>query len=231
MHLVVARFAEDLRWLSDETLAGIFEKITVYNKGCLAPHIPDGLSCEVDVHKLPNVGRDPHTILHHIIDEYDSLAPVTVFTLGSCHSNPQKWVKFKRVVDKALHTGSSAFPTEPWGALHPVHHPSNMGNFHLEENQATDAANRAENPEAALAPCAHRPFRAWYESHNLPDVYAYGYNCIFAVSRDDVHQHPRSHYESFIKELEHHSNPEVMHYIERAWLAIFHKVPDGALEK
>ena len=48
------------------------------------------------------------------------------------------------------------------------------------------------------------------------------YYGIFSIHRNDIIQHNVSRYETIIKELSDHSNPEVGHYIERSWCAIFH---------
>lgn len=64
--IVVAHYKESLAWL--DRLPGV--TATVYAKGGGAG-IP-----------LPNVGREAHTYLHHIVSRYDSLAPCTVFCQG-----------------------------------------------------------------------------------------------------------------------------------------------------
>lgn len=66
--VVVARYKEDVSWLENEVFLGL--NVFVYNK------FYDG-----DL-KLPNVGRESHTYLHHIIKHYDNLADVTTFLQG-----------------------------------------------------------------------------------------------------------------------------------------------------
>ena len=46
------------------------------------------------------------------------------------------------------------------------------------------------------------------------------------IQKSWIIQHPRSYYEKFIQELNKSSNPEVGHYFERAWVAIFHPMKD-----
>jgi hypothetical protein len=69
--LVVARYAEDLAWLRNIPPQ---IRVTVYDKNSDHPH-PGGIS-------LPNIGREAHTYLHHIVKRYDTLAPLTVFCQG-----------------------------------------------------------------------------------------------------------------------------------------------------
>lgn len=68
MELVIARYDEDISW-SDQYL----DIRTVYNKGDVLPgSIP-----------LPNLGRESHTYLTHIVERYDTLADRTAFIQGS----------------------------------------------------------------------------------------------------------------------------------------------------
>ncbi|OYX11917.1 MAG: hypothetical protein B7Z16_17060, partial [Algoriphagus sp. 32-45-6] len=71
--VVVARYNEEsLSWLVKEFVE---EKVIVYNKG------PDNLDLpsNFEVIKLPNIGREPHTYLTHIIRNYHKLANRTLF--------------------------------------------------------------------------------------------------------------------------------------------------------
>jgi hypothetical protein len=71
IELVVARYLEDLAWLRNIPPQ---IRATVYDKNTASPH-PDSIP-------LPNVGREAHSYLHHIIARYDELAPITVFSQG-----------------------------------------------------------------------------------------------------------------------------------------------------
>lgn len=66
--VVVARYKENLDWLADCP-----HKAAVYDKS----DEPSGLI------KLPNVGREPHTFVHHVAENYDRLPEVTWFVQGS----------------------------------------------------------------------------------------------------------------------------------------------------
>jgi hypothetical protein len=66
--VVVAHFNEDLSWTKTVIPT---RRVVVYNKG----EDEDGLL-------LPNVGREAHTYLHHILVTYSDLAECTFFTQG-----------------------------------------------------------------------------------------------------------------------------------------------------
>jgi len=73
LEIVVARYNENLDWLKEIKMSKEI-KITVYNKGANdidIPFIP-----------LPNIGRESHTYLYHIINNYDNLADQTIFCQG-----------------------------------------------------------------------------------------------------------------------------------------------------
>lgn len=65
VEFVIAKYKEDLSWID------ILEpyRFRIYNKD--------------DGGDLPNIGREAHTYLHHIIENYDKLADVTVFLQGN----------------------------------------------------------------------------------------------------------------------------------------------------
>jgi len=71
--IVVARYNENLDWLKKIKKSKDL-KITVYNKG------PNDI--DIPFIQLPNVGRESHTILYHIIKNYDNLADQTIFCQG-----------------------------------------------------------------------------------------------------------------------------------------------------
>ena len=71
--IVVARYNENLDWLKKIKKSKDL-KITVYNKG------PDDI--DVPFIRLPNIGRESHTILYHIINNYNNLADQTIFCQG-----------------------------------------------------------------------------------------------------------------------------------------------------
>jgi hypothetical protein len=69
--IVIARYKEDLSWLKKIPKS---IKITVYNKGLDDINYPSI--------KLPNIGRESHTYLYHIITNYNNLADQTIFCQG-----------------------------------------------------------------------------------------------------------------------------------------------------
>jgi len=76
VELVIAAFDENVTW------AHMYSHLaTVYVKGELV-YVPVNGNQLSRVVALPNVGRETHTYLTHIVRNYDKLADVTVFTQG-----------------------------------------------------------------------------------------------------------------------------------------------------
>ena len=81
-----------------------------------------------------------------------------------------------------------------------------------------------------MQPASPRPFNRWYaeqfpELENVP-IRILCYMSILAVHRRHVLQHPVARYAALRDQLNTHPNPEVGHYVERAWGAIFWPYPE-----
>jgi len=215
--MVIARYKESLAWL-DRYNKYTFNKIVVYNKG---PN--DGicklnsLSCEQKT--LKNEGRCDHTYLYHIINNYDNLADVTIFTKGSSSAHREK-KKLLFTISKVFETRNSVFSVS--NTHTPVHLAAK--GFTLDAYQASYSDNQNSSANSVKTkPACLRPFDTWYTKH-FPDINVnyIVFAGIFAVSRKHIHNRPIEFYQKLLKQLEGHSNPEVGHYIERSWIAIFH---------
>jgi len=71
LEVVVARYDESVAWTKNLP-AGV--RATIYDKG--PPPVAEGHL------PLPNIGREAHSYLQHIVQRYDSLAPLTFFCQG-----------------------------------------------------------------------------------------------------------------------------------------------------
>ena len=209
IEIVVARYEESLEWLKEEPFN--LCSIKIYNKG--AP-------IEYSSTPLPNLGRCDHTYLYHIVNSYDNLAPVTVFLPASC-SDRYKQERAKKTCQIALKTNTSLF----FGHQYKPNVRDQLYYFKLDTWKATNQANLAANPEQQLQLAEIRPFGAWYDAH-FPGIQTQVvcYYGIFAVSRDHIRQHPKAYYHALLDQLSVGSNPEVGHYMERSWGALFNHI-------
>jgi hypothetical protein len=224
--LVIARYKENLQWLSNFSTKK-FSKVIVYNKGTA------GVECKFNERQcdqlfLANVGRCDHTYLYHIIQNYDNLADVTVFTTGSSDLR-RKRKKLGFTVDKVFETHMSVFSVHKLPT--PLH--VSLKDFKLDVYRSSHPVNFngvGDKDTLIMKKADPRPFGKWYEKHfsgiTLHEVVYAG---VFAVSKEHIMNRSKQYYEELIKELEGSSNPEVGHYFERAWLAIFHPIPEQCL--
>lgn len=218
--IVVSRYNEDLEWLKEEPFAKF--PVTMYNKGNDDAFYLPPLGTVVNV---DNVGVNVHTILYHIVQHYDQLADVTVFLPGSC-MDTHKSAKTLQTLRLVEETHNSVFVVDK--TMKPV--AQEFRDFTLDAWANTNPRNHALNPESTLKPCDIRPFGAWY-THFFPntDVYAVNYYVIFAVSREHILQRSKASYEELLAQVNRDKNEESAHYFERAFLAVFHPIPEECL--
>lgn len=213
IEIVVARYNEDLKWIQEYPFNQF--KYTIYNKGANDDFTKPSL---YRTFQLPNVGRCDHTYLYHIINNFSSLAPITIFLPGSIQIYYKKAVAIKLInhilsLENAVFLG---FETSP-------NIQTKFRQFYLDTWSATDPNNRINNADSHLQPALLRPYGKWYNYFfgNIP-VKNYCFMGIFSINKMDIIKHDISRYTQLLNCVSRHSNPEVGHYIERSWAAIFH---------
>lgn len=211
--IVIARYNETLSWL----LEFPFNQFTyiVYNKGENLDFEKTNIKKIID---LPNVGRCDHTYLYHIVTNYNNLAPITVFFPGSINSMIGKKNKAIKILKNILIYNTAIFLGNYLPSVKQT-----FNNFILDNWTCSDPINSSLNSESKLSPSIIRPFGKWFQYHfgNITVKY-YCTQGILSIHKLDIIKHPISRYQNLLAGVECHSNPEVGHYIERAWAAIFH---------
>ncbi|MCX6214197.1 DUF3431 domain-containing protein [Spirosoma sp.] len=190
--LVVAHYTENLNWLRNLPVS--LQK-TVYTKG------PEVLA-ELTHILLPNIGREAHTYLHHIVNRYDSLAEWTVF----CQGKP-----FDHAYDfkKTLH-GFSADPDAisqtgfRWLG-HLIDTDDNQG------NRLFRPWSKNEDGRGLDLKGFHR---AVFDTDG-PALYTFMLGAQFAVHRNILRQRPLSFYTHALHVST--SFPDAAHCFERSW--------------
>jgi hypothetical protein len=211
MELIVARYNEDVSWLGGE----FAKDCVIYNKG------EDALSIEQEAFKrvvsLSNVGRESHTYLYHIVEHYDTLAPVTVFTQARIEDHfegqwsPENGREYLlKLAQQAREYGQS----------------QNASMYqHLGGMSAIPSFNLQAYYDRGLVKSNYDNLGQWFKAlvgYDMPIQGVHWYkNALFAVKRERIHLHPRSFYERLLKEVAIVVNPEAGHYFERSWYMIF----------
>jgi hypothetical protein len=217
--LVVAKYKENLEWL-DKYKDVRFRNVYIYNKSNTPEKECTNEYANCIIKQIPNVGVCDETYLHHIIDNYDNLADVTVFAPGSANLQHKKDI-FKFTVDNAITTKDTVmnvykFDTDIDKAMY---------NFRMTHYIGASPENNDGN-NFNNTPASPNPFGVWFK-HNFPGVHTpystfFG---IFAASKEHIRSRPKSFYEGLIKQVNTDTFHEASHYIERSWFAIMSPVP------
>ena len=213
--IVISRYAENLTWVTALCKKSERLKPTIYNKG-------DEISCSYTQLLLPNIGKNDHTYLYHIVHNYEKLAPVTIFCPGSSFDDSDKSEMLSFIVDKVLKTSDTVMV----GKIYDIPVKQMLFNYQLDFYDTSNKQNMAKSGYLPLIKSTIRPFSKWYDTmfceknDNWNDVHLACYYSIFAVSARDIKKRTLSFYENLLSQFT-HPNMEVGQYIERSWAAIF----------
>ena len=188
----------------------------LYNKGP-----PLGLKNEFP---LQNVGRESHTYLHHIIQNYDTLTDIVIFTQAriSDHRGSNSSRYLLKMRKEAIQRGKS-IPSI-------VHYKEKSNDYWGDPLFNYDNRFDVSYPMFKI-PSYYKDnkiisFQEWFESNvtiPYPSPISIYPNALFAVKKEYILARPKSYYESLIKDCDYHINPTEGHFFERSWYYIFEK--------
>lgn len=211
IEIVVARYNEDLQWITEYPFNQF--NYTIYNKGVNDEYKKPKNYREF---KIPNVGRCDHTYLYHIVNNYNKLANITIFLPGSVQMERKKSTAI-RLINNILSSKRAVFLGQQTNNIQNL-----FGTFTLDKWTASEGKNKMLNNESILQPAKLRPYGKWYKFFFGKNVVRrYALCGIFSISKFDIIKHNINYYKNFLNSVNTHSNPEVGHYIERSWGAIF----------
>jgi hypothetical protein len=212
IEIVVARYNEDLKWILEPPFNQF--KYIVYNKGVNDDFEKTNV---IKVVSLENVGRCDHTYLYHIVHNFNNLSTVTVFLPGSLN-NECKRNNAIRILSNIKRERTGIFLGKRTNNLK-----KQFKNFTLDNWSCTDPSNSSLNNESKLLPAVIRPYSRWFQYHfgNIKVRY-WCIHGVFSIHKLDIIKHNIERYRELMSAVGRHSNPEVGHYIERSWAAIFH---------
>jgi hypothetical protein len=212
IEIVVARYNEDLSWTKEYPFNQF--KYTIYNKGSNKDFTKPSI---YRVIQLPNVGRCDHTYLYHIVNNYAVLAPITIFLPGSIKIQYKKTIAIQ-LINHILSSKNAVFLGFQTDNIKKY-----FNKFTLDNWSASNPNNRINNSDTHLEPALLRPYGKWYTHFfGKTIVQKYCYMGIFSINKLDIIKHDVSRFQQLLNAVSWHSNPEVGHYIERSWAAIFH---------
>jgi len=179
MKLVISRYKEDLGW--EENYTSI-----IYNKG--GP-IPGTIS-------LPNVGREGHTYIYHILSNYENLDDYTVFLQGNPFDHTRDLFKILKEFEELQ---------------------SKPDFFQLCHEMLTDDEKGKPHHWVDI------PVGYYYNDlFKLPRTeFIYGAGAQFIVSKERILSRPKSFYCNIMKHLETSIDPPSVYCYVRIWQHIF----------
>ena len=210
---VVARYNEDINWLRlnyTEPNKGI-APIILYNKG-------ESIEYSGPVIALPNVGREAHTYLYHIVNNYDNLADITVFTQA-------------KVWDHMYRQDLNYLQNLLVESAKEKHYSRNLSIASKGQYKNYDPDFNVQIREALIKICKIPEesvdkivFREWFEKHiepTFPDPLRLYQGAIFAVSKQQILTRSRDYYRDLLNHVDKENNPIEAHFFERSWFYVF----------
>lgn len=214
VEIIISRFNEDLSW-TQEVPFNFFQYI-VYNKGSNDNFIKTNVKQIINVE---NVGRESHTYLYHIIENYDKLSNIMIFFPGSLNLDYKK-IKAKIVLNNIIQSNCS---TAYFVGQYYQNVKETFNDFFIDNWKSTDKNNLLLNNESVLQKSEIRPYGKWYTYFFGNTRANWSTMCgIFSVDKRDIIQHPIELYKVLLQTVNKHSSPEAVHYIERSWGVIFY---------
>lgn len=192
--IVIARYNENLDWLKKFNNLNI----KVYDKGEDLIH---------NSKKLPNIGREAHTYLTYIVENYDNLDDVTIFTQGNPLDHVSDIDQFN--IDDNF-TGYKTF----------VEYYGNFVNGEI--------ISRKQQPGAYWMSFGMRSqvtpkdiYRFLYGTE-IPDCWV-AVCAIFAVDKKTILKHPKQKYEELLKLFNRPDYNWMAYVLEYSWTLMFQK--------
>lgn len=190
----MSRYNEDIKWAYDYK-----HLLTVYNKG----------SDDLDINSIPlqNVGREAHTFLYHIINNYDSLAETTIFFQGMINDrNEQKIMPFDKYLFNSKNniTGKLSYCEEDYNWNYDYYN------------------NKIGKSKYTLGDFCEKILK---KKFIYPLKFVRG--AYISVGKNLILQNPKNYYENILNNsfLSTYSDLEDAHFMERLWIQIFCGIP------
>jgi|LakMenEpi03Aug12_release.lakeMendotaPanAssembly.Ray.scaffolds.fasta_scaffold532730_2 hypothetical protein len=209
-HVVISRYNEDLSWL--ESIDRSDSRIFIYNKGQKINNMFPGGVTVID---LENTGRESHTYLYHILNNYEELPEKIIFS--QAHPNDHVSPNFKSEFFEFLN-GEEEFR----------YFSSNTLEMKILEDGVEESGNLNgsywKNKHSLSSCCVTIPFELIHQIESKKWIFGTG--AIFGVSRRSILKNSKEFYQMSLEILEKSSdrvNPPEGHAFERSWYLIFNQ--------
>ena len=202
VEIVVAHYNEDIEWIKPYA-----NNVTIYHKWSEeSPRFPVKRRI-----KLKNVWREGHTYLYHIINNYNSLANITIFLQWWIEDQIKKKVMYANLEKYVWETKRYWFSTRRMRFMW-KRNPQIKYRWKFKKMINNWKIKRAE-----------QSFDVFYKNifgKEQPYFIPYFICWNFWVKKKAIQNRSLCFYEKIIQYFV-HNNPEEWHYLERLWFEIF----------
>jgi hypothetical protein len=209
-HVIIAYYNENIDWISN--IDTNYNDIYLYNKSGKTLNI----NPIINVIELPNIGRESHTYLYHIINNYSNLPNECIFLQGNPfdHSIPEQ--ELFKIINNTDNTNNS---TEKFIFL-------TKFKLFLEKNQDSTFKehgflNSFWQNEHNLSSCIVKIYNELYPNF-ISTLFAPG--ALFLVNKENIYKNSLEFYKKCLNILlnsENLTDPLEGHAFERLWYYIF----------
>ena len=178
MDLIVARYKEDISWLNN-----LNANIIIYNKFYDEGNV------------LPNIGREAHTYLYHIINNYDNLPNIIGFIQGDATENN---ISHKEIVTTTINNLNKE-------TIYPIY----FGRPHICEIDGSP-----HHPSLPIS-----KFLSLFNNNiNVINFYS---GAQFIVTKSIITNRPKGFYQHLLSMISEEPQSIEAYVLERIWLYIF----------
>lgn len=202
-NLIIARYNEDLNWLKD--WIKLFD-IIVYNKG------QDDIDKLFYSVKLPNIGREAHTYLYHIVENYDNLGDNNVFLQGTIDNlGPNVYLNLNLYLETLK---TSNYCANSIGHV--------CGPYYNDIDFMADPMYRdqVKSNFLRISDIKFKDYILKYFNY-LPPCIPMSMKGCFGVTKKAIQARPKQFYVDLLNSIPEYHTVEEAHFLERLWAFMF----------
>lgn len=219
--LVISAYKEDLTWVKRYLPYTGHVYLYCKDKAYCAKGLKDSIAAQpgrFTVQVLPNIGRESHTYLTHILANYDRLPARTVFTLGSLNISWLRELSLRyALADVGKMRSCYKFDKGPLQDLYNYEVTVDKPPVSLGEGYDVFAARH-------IQPAQVRPLGKWLEYFLQVDLREQRYRCgwgkhgaIFSADKAMLLKYKKSQYAKLLAENSVGDSLEAGYYLEVSW--------------
>mmetsp|Transcript_82009 Transcript_82009/g.198806 ORF Transcript_82009/g.198806 Transcript_82009/m.198806 type:complete len:309 (-) Transcript_82009:187-1113(-) len=230
LDIVVAHYRADLGWIQPMLQRLPTARLYLYCKG--------GFSKDPRCIHVENVGTEEYAYFRHLLDNWDNLADITVFSIDNMDNMAHYIPTTKNHLDFLVNKVATPAKRAAFRGFEALDFMPVTKHFHI--NDYHSSALRGDDlTHKRLCPASLQPFGPWYKrfinasdsNFTHLDCAASSFHGIFAVSRERIHRVKKSVFQELVKEVERCRGVNHFvagHYLERSWSALFTERCHGA---